>query len=107
MADAKISALTATTTLADTDEVPLASTGVTKKITGANLKATFAIPPMNGRGSGLYYVAPCFSTGNPANSPGPGQSIALCSPVWLEAGTLDRIGAQHSIATAARVKRVD
>lgn len=39
MADSKISALTATTTLADTDELVVASSGASKKITGANLKA--------------------------------------------------------------------
>ena len=39
MADSKISALTETTTLAATDELVVASSGTTKKITGANLKA--------------------------------------------------------------------
>lgn len=39
MADAKISALTETTTLADADEMVVASSGATKKITGANVKA--------------------------------------------------------------------
>jgi hypothetical protein len=40
MADTKISALTAATTLADTDELVIASAGASKKITGANLKAS-------------------------------------------------------------------
>lgn len=39
MADTKISALTATTTVADADEYAVASSGASKKITGANLKA--------------------------------------------------------------------
>jgi hypothetical protein len=39
MADTKISALTAATTLADTDELVIASAGASKKITGATLKA--------------------------------------------------------------------
>ncbi len=39
MPDAKISALTAVTTVDDTDEYVLARTGASKKITGANLKA--------------------------------------------------------------------
>src|SRR5580765_202956 len=40
MADTKISALTAASVLADTDELVLASAGVSKKITGAALKAS-------------------------------------------------------------------
>lgn len=40
MADSKISALAAVASLADTDELILASAGMTKKITGANLKGT-------------------------------------------------------------------
>jgi hypothetical protein len=40
MADTKISALTAATSLADTDELVIASAGSSKKITGANLKAS-------------------------------------------------------------------
>jgi len=44
MADTKISALPAATTLADTDELPIASGGATKKITGANLKASMPAP---------------------------------------------------------------
>src|SRR5437763_6280023 len=40
MADTKISVLTAATTLADTDELVIASAGASKKITGANLKAS-------------------------------------------------------------------
>jgi hypothetical protein len=39
MADSKISALAAVTTVDDTDEYVVARTGATKKITGANLKA--------------------------------------------------------------------
>lgn len=39
MADAKISDLAATTSLADTDEIEVASSGTSKKITGANLRA--------------------------------------------------------------------
>jgi hypothetical protein len=39
MADTKISALTATTTVGDTDEYVVAVSGASKKITGANLKA--------------------------------------------------------------------
>lgn len=42
MADAKISGLTATTTVGDTDEYVVAIGGATKKITGANLKAAVA-----------------------------------------------------------------
>lgn len=42
MPDTKISALTAASSLADTDELVIASAGASKKITGANLKA--AIP---------------------------------------------------------------
>lgn len=43
MADTKISALTASTSLADTDELVLASSGANKKITGANLKASMGL----------------------------------------------------------------
>lgn len=39
MADAKITDLAATTSLADTDEIEVASSGTSKKITGANLRA--------------------------------------------------------------------
>lgn len=39
MADSKISALSAVTTVADTDEYVVARSGATNKITGANLKA--------------------------------------------------------------------
>ena len=39
MADAKISALAAVTTVEDTDEYVLARAGASKKITGADLKA--------------------------------------------------------------------
>jgi hypothetical protein len=50
LSDTKISALTPTTSLGDTDELVLASSGANKKITGANLKtsisaAVSAIPP--------------------------------------------------------------
>jgi hypothetical protein len=45
MADTKISALPAVTTVADTDEYVLARSGGTKKITGANLKAGTATVP--------------------------------------------------------------
>jgi hypothetical protein len=45
MADTKISALPAVTTVADTDEYVLARAGGTKKITGANLKAGTATVP--------------------------------------------------------------
>lgn len=40
MADSKISALTAITSLGDTDEMVVASSGASKKITGANLKTS-------------------------------------------------------------------
>lgn len=40
MADAKISALAAITSLGDTDELAVASGGASKKITGANMKAS-------------------------------------------------------------------
>lgn len=40
MADSKVSALTATTTLADTDLVYVSSSGADRKLTGANLKAS-------------------------------------------------------------------
>lgn len=40
MADSKVSALTATTTLADTDLVYVSSGGADRKLTGANLKAS-------------------------------------------------------------------
>jgi hypothetical protein len=40
MPDTKISALTAAASLADTDELVLASAGASKKITGANLKGS-------------------------------------------------------------------
>jgi hypothetical protein len=40
MPDTKISALTAASSLADTDELVVASAGASKKITGANLKAS-------------------------------------------------------------------
>lgn len=46
MANSKISALTATTTVGDTDEYVVAVAGATKKITGANLKA--AVAPVAG-----------------------------------------------------------
>jgi len=53
MADSKISALTAALALADTDELVLASAGVSKKITGANLRAGYgtSLPasPVNGQ----------------------------------------------------------
>lgn len=42
MADSKISALTAATTLADTDKIVIASGGTTKSLTGALLKASIA-----------------------------------------------------------------
>lgn len=42
MADTKISALAAVTTVGDTDEYVVAVSGATKKITGANLKAGVA-----------------------------------------------------------------
>jgi hypothetical protein len=48
MADTKISALTAATTLADTDQLVIASAGASKSITGANLKAS--IPGTAGGG---------------------------------------------------------
>jgi hypothetical protein len=55
MADTKISALTAATTLADTDELVIASSGASKKITGANLKAS--VPGTGGGGvTELSYV---------------------------------------------------
>jgi hypothetical protein len=43
MADTKISALTAASSLGDTDELVLASAGTNKKITGANLKASTSL----------------------------------------------------------------
>lgn len=53
MADTKISALTAASVLADTDELVLASGGVSKKLTGANLKPGYgtSLPgsPVNGQ----------------------------------------------------------
>jgi hypothetical protein len=53
MADTKISALTAASVLADADELVLASGGVSKKLTGANLKPGYgtSLPgsPVNGQ----------------------------------------------------------
>jgi len=42
MADSKISALTAAASLLSTDELVMASSGASKKITGATLKAEIA-----------------------------------------------------------------
>ena len=50
MADSKISALSAITSLADTDEMVVASSGASKKITGLNLKASM---PGTGGGGGV------------------------------------------------------
>ena len=50
MADSKISALTAITSLGNSDEMVVASSGASRKITGANLKASM---PTGGGGGGV------------------------------------------------------
>ncbi len=70
MSDLKISELTAATTLGATDEMPLASSGATKKITGANLKTDILLgvvtpwlvqinpllPPASNTGYATFYT---------------------------------------------------
>lgn len=68
MADSKISALTATTTLAATDELVVASSGTSKKITGTNLLGGAAI------------LAPASSTRNVIQPTG-----AAVTPVTVRA----------------------
>jgi alpha-tubulin suppressor-like RCC1 family protein len=51
MAGVKISALTSSATFSDTDVLPLVSGGVTKKVTGAVVKAAIGVPPAGSVGT--------------------------------------------------------
>jgi alpha-tubulin suppressor-like RCC1 family protein len=51
MAGVKISALTTSATFSDTDVLPLVSGGVTKKVTGAVVKAAIGVPPAGSVGT--------------------------------------------------------
>jgi alpha-tubulin suppressor-like RCC1 family protein len=51
MAGVKISALTTSATFSDTDVLPLVSGGVTKKVTGAVVKAAIGVPPAGSVGA--------------------------------------------------------
>lgn len=63
MADSKISDLAAVSSFLDTDEFVLASAGASKKITGANLKASIGAPTVKLFDSILGSDAPSIDTG--------------------------------------------
>lgn len=78
MADSKISALSAITSLADTDEMVVASSSTSKKITGANLKASVlaAISSVDATLSGDVTIVN-------ANTFYDGPSASLVAGTWL------------------------
>lgn len=82
MANTKISGATAATSLGATDELPVASSGASKKITGANLKAAMA-------GYEFGYDAITSDVTVSATSESSGTTVITCAahtfdggPVW-------------------------
>lgn len=85
MADTKISALTAATTLADTDELVLASAGASKKITGANLKAS--IPGTGGGVTELSYVEFSSAVSITATAEGSANTVVTAAALTVSGST--------------------
>ncbi len=76
MADSKISALSAITALAATDEMVVASGGASKKITGANLGASIALSTVDAVLGGDVTIVS-------ANTFVDGPSASFVAGVWL------------------------
>lgn len=103
MANSKISALSAITTLASTDEVVVASGGATKKMTGVNLQKVMRVPHIKKSGT---YTSILPSTGDATMTPAKDNVLYIPFPVY-EAITIDRISLGVSGAgTATSVVRL-
>lgn len=93
MADSKISALSAVTTLVSTDEYVTARAGATKKITGASLRATFQDAPYLSFVSTRYTTLGLALAASTFGGSVMAQDTAIFTPFSVTYNvTFDRIG---------------
>jgi hypothetical protein len=108
MADTKISAATAQTVLEATNELPLADSGASKKITGQALADSIGI--VSTSGFPLKYKSGQYYTGlfdNPGTTQAQTQDTVYYTPMWIPKSTaFDRIGAFVGTAAASTVIRL-